>query len=354
MNFSFHVWIDNWLFLSSWLFTFYRASWRLVPGLEHCIQSQSPFLCHFYYFLVDWVPECLQEVSALRTMQSLWKKRDKCSQNPPALFQSRHHTLISPTHTCHVIVRLPQAYFEALAVYVCEFLRACLCGVRVSICRMSAWVHAYVLAYHKICKNNAITLTVQQFPSELQLYKNLRYREKYIHCCVLSYRTLNWRNLSYLKSGAFEYWVFWNNLVRVSLVRCFSSVQLSLHEDSFGVPSVLSNIFLLFSFLNIEETLMTRSEGVNTDGGEKRLVGVKMILHILCSAERCMIRKSSSLSFTLAFSPFIFSFAHPPCPFFGRHHSEGVLLRHPVNGLTLNSWSCTLILAIIRGCKRKR
>lgn len=99
---------------------------------------------------------------------------------------------------------------------------------------------------------------------------------------------------------------------------------------------------------------MTRSEGVNTDGGEKRLVGVKMILHILCSAERCMIRKSSSLSFTLAFSPFIFSFAHPPCPFFGRHHSEGVLLRHPVNGLTLNSWSCTLILAIIRGCKRKR
>lgn len=80
---------------------------------------------------------------------------------------------------------------------------------------------------------------------------------------------------------------------------------------------------------------MTRSEGVNTDGGEKRLIGVKMILHILCSAERCMIRKSSSLSFTLAFSPFIFSFSHPPCPFFGRHHSEGVLLRHPCAGLTL-------------------
>ncbi len=58
MNFSFHVWIDNWLFLSSWLFTFYRASWRLVPGLEHCIQSQSPFLCHFYYFfgwLSSWM-----------------------------------------------------------------------------------------------------------------------------------------------------------------------------------------------------------------------------------------------------------------------------------------------------------
>lgn len=71
---------------------------------------------------------------------------------------------------------------------------------------------------------------------------------------------------------------------------------------------------------------MMRSEGVNTDGGEKRLVGVKMILHILCSAERCMIRKSSSLSFTLAFSPLIFSFTHPSCPFFSRHHSEGVLL----------------------------
>lgn len=76
---------------------------------------------------------------------------------------------------------------------------------------------------------------------------------------------------------------------------------------------------------------MTRSEGVNTDGGEKHL-GVKMILHILCSAERCMIRKSSSLSFTLAVSPFIFSFAHPPCPFFGRHHSEGVFSRHPCAG----------------------
>jgi len=75
---------------------------------------------------------------------------------------------------------------------------------------------------------------------------------------------------------------------------------------------------------------MTRSEGVNTDGEEKCLVGVKMILHILCSAERCMIRKSSSLS--RAFSPFIFSFTHPPCPFFSRHHSEGVLLRHPHAG----------------------
>lgn len=83
--------------------------------------------------------------------------------------------------------------------------------------------------------------------------------------------------------------------------------------------------FVVFIW-NIEETLMTRSEGVNTDGGEKRLVGVKMILHILCSAERCMIRKSSSLSFTLAFSPLIFSFTHPSCPFFSRHHSEGVLL----------------------------
>lgn len=48
---------------------------------------------------------------------------------------------------------------------------------------------------------------------------------------------------------------------------------------------------------------MTRSEGVNTDGGEKRLVGVKMILHILCSAERCMIRKSSSLSLSLSLFP---------------------------------------------------
>lgn len=58
MNFSFHVWIDNWLFLSSWLFTFYRASWRLVPGLEHCIQSQSPVLCHlllFFGWLSSWM-----------------------------------------------------------------------------------------------------------------------------------------------------------------------------------------------------------------------------------------------------------------------------------------------------------
>lgn len=73
---------------------------------------------------------------------------------------------------------------------------------------------------------------------------------------------------------------------------------------------------------------MKRSEGVNTDEEEKCLVGVKMILHILCSAERCMIRKSSSLSFTLAFFTFIFSFTHAPCPLFSRHHSEGVLLPH--------------------------
>lgn len=55
---------------------------------------------------------------------------------------------------------------------------------------------------------------------------------------------------------------------------------------------------------------MTRSEGVNTDGEEKRLVGVKMILHILCSAERCMIRKSSSLSLS-RFFPF-YLFIHSP------------------------------------------
>jgi len=88
---------------------------------------------------------------------------------------------------------------------------------------------------------------------------------------------------------------------------------------------------------------MTRSEGVNTDGEEKCLVGVKMILHILCSAERCMIRKSSSLS-RARFFPLL-SF-----------HSLTLLvlssaditvkafyygIRMPVNGLTLNGWSCT-------------
>ncbi len=287
-------------------------------------------------------------------MQSLWKKRDKCSQNPPALFQSRHHTLISPTHTCHVIVRLPQAYFEALAVYVCEFLRACLCGVRVSICRMSAWVHAYVLAYHKICKNNAITLTVQQFPSELQLYKNLRYREKYIHCCVLSYRTLNWRNLSYLKSGAFEYWVFWNNLVRVSLVRCFSSVQLSLHEDSFGVPSVLSNnFFVVFIF----------KHWGNTDDEERRCKYRRRreasrwcendFAYLVLSWKVHDTQEQLSL-FHSRFFPLYLFIRSPSLSFLRQTSQWRRFIMAPGERAHLNSWSCTLILAIIRGRKRKR
>lgn len=66
-------------------------------------------------------------------------------------------------------------------------------AVLVFVFSMSARVHAYVLAYHKICKNNAITLTVQQFHSAVQKSKR-----EFIHCCVFRYRTLN-LNLSYLK-----------------------------------------------------------------------------------------------------------------------------------------------------------
>lgn len=74
MNFSFHTWKDNWLFLSSWLFTFYTER----PGVSFQA-SNIPFdfrlwSCAVFVGVIR-VPECLQEVSALRMMQSLWKKK---------------------------------------------------------------------------------------------------------------------------------------------------------------------------------------------------------------------------------------------------------------------------------------
>lgn len=123
------------------------------------------------------------------------KKRDKCSQNPPALFQSRHLTLISPPHTCHMslwgcprhISRPWLCTCVSFSVFsICRVQkRVCLCGFSVSICRMSAWVHAYVLAYHKICKNNAITLTVQQFSFRTTaVQKSKIQREIYSLLCI--------------------------------------------------------------------------------------------------------------------------------------------------------------------------
>jgi len=46
-------------------------------------------------------------------------------------------------------------------------------------------VHAYVLAYHKICKNNAITLTVQQFSFRTTaVQKSKIQREIYSLLCI--------------------------------------------------------------------------------------------------------------------------------------------------------------------------
>lgn len=194
INLSFHIWKDNWLFLSSWLFTFYTER----PGL--CFQASNmafyfslqsnPVLFYFFFFFFgcEWVPECLQEVSVLNDAKLVKKTKQTNVTNV-----ARTHLLCSKAATtpsyllhtraiCHC--EAAPGIFRGLGcvrvqVSPCLAYAECrneciLRGVCVSLCRMSAWVHAYVLAYHKICKNNAITLTVQQFPSELQLYKNLR------------------------------------------------------------------------------------------------------------------------------------------------------------------------------------
>lgn len=106
----------------------------------------------------------------------------------------------------------------------------------------------------------------------------------------------------------------------------FRWFQLSLHEDSFGVPSVLSNFFCCFHL----------KHWGNTDDEERRCKYRRRreascwcendFAYLVLSWKVHDTQEQLSLSFTLAFSPLIFSFTHPSCPFFSRHHSEGVLL----------------------------
>lgn len=110
INLSFHIWKDNWLFLSSWLFTFYTERpgvWFQASNMAFYFSLQSnPVLFYFFFFwlwMSSWMFTgglCSEWCKACKKNKT--NKRDKCSQNPPALFQSRHHTLISPTHTCHM------------------------------------------------------------------------------------------------------------------------------------------------------------------------------------------------------------------------------------------------------------
>lgn len=97
--------IDNKLLPSAWLVS--TPSVLLFPGvLFQALDIEIPI----YIFL--WLVTCFRVASfgtltgdvcsedkAMRAKKKIWKK---CSQNPPALFQSRHHTPISPIHTCHV------------------------------------------------------------------------------------------------------------------------------------------------------------------------------------------------------------------------------------------------------------
>lgn len=114
-------------------------------------------------------------------------------------------------------------------------------------------------------------------------------------------------------------------LTCAGLMFFFCWFQFSLHEDFFGVPSFpVSFRFILFSW-NIEETLktgQTKREGVNR-GGEKRLVGAKVILHILCSSSWKVhdTQEQHSFSHTLLFPCCTLSFTHRSSPSFSRHHS---------------------------------
>lgn len=164
--------------------------------------------------------------------------------------------------------------------------------------------------------------------------KTLRYREKYIHCCVLSYRTLNRRNLSYLKSGAFEYIEYFENLVRVSLVWCFSSV--GFNYLCMRIILVCQAFWVFFCCFHFKHWGNTDDEEWRCKYRRRREVSrwcENDFAYLVLSWKVHDTQEQLSLSFSLAlFFPFIFSFTHPPCPFFSRHHSEGVLLRHPHAG----------------------
>lgn len=201
------------------------------------------------------------------------------------------------------------------------------------------WVSACVCAcipqdMQKQCNNS--------FLQNYSCTKILRFREKYIHWCVLSYRTLNWRNLSYLKSGASEYWVFWNNLVRVSLVRCFSSVgfnylcmRILLVCQAFWVT-----ISLLFSFLK---------HWGNTDDEERRCKYSRRreaprcendFAYLVLSWKVHDTQEQLSLFHSRCFPLYLF-IRSPSLSFLQQTSQWRRFITAPVNRLTLNSWSCT-------------